>query len=158
MYVFCSLSWVEVNGSTYKKSSVVVLHMDDVPTFIVIDDILVFHADMYYQVWSVLFTEYFLYHFHAFETHKQHPEEYVICESASLFDTCWLRIAFLRTQIHSLYHWSISLLIWFDHCISSLFFNSAEKEVGKLHKPEAQDPAEIWKSNGCKMNFKLVWF
>ena len=46
--------WIYIH--VYKKSSVVVLHMDDMPTSFVIEDILVFHTDMYYQMWSVLFT------------------------------------------------------------------------------------------------------
>ena len=86
-YIFCSLTWIEVNGSVYKQGSVVVVGMDyGMPTFGIIEDI-VFCTDVFYFVCSILFTECFSHHFHAFQVHKQHPEGYVICKPSALYDT-----------------------------------------------------------------------
>ena len=54
IHTFCSLSWIEVNGSVYKQGSVVVLGMEDgMPAFGIIEDIIVFCTDMFYLVCSV---------------------------------------------------------------------------------------------------------
>ena len=71
LYVFCSLSWIEVDGSTYKRGSVVLSVDETMPLFGIIEEI-VFFTDVYYLVCSVLITEY---HFHAFKTNKLHPED-----------------------------------------------------------------------------------
>ena len=66
---------------------VVVLSMDDVPTFAAIEDIVLLQTDVYTLVCSLLVTECFLHHFHAFQTHKAHPTKYIICKPSTLYDT-----------------------------------------------------------------------
>ena len=94
----CSLSWIEVNGSTYKQGSVVDGNM---PSFGIIEDIVIF-TDMYYLVCSVLITECFSHHFHAFKTYKQHPEGYVICKPSALHDRHVLAVYTILSS-HALY-------------------------------------------------------
>ena len=96
----CRLSWIEVNGTTYKKNSVVVLGMDLVPRFGVVEEV---HTDMYYLVCEVLVTECLSHHFHSFQTCKQHPVEYVICKPANLYDHTVLAAYVIPTQRH-LFH------------------------------------------------------
>ena len=82
-----SISWVQLNGAMYKHGNIVVLSMDDVPTFGVIEDIIVLQTDVYYLVCSLLVTECFSHHFHAFQVHKVQPTEYIISEPSTLHDT-----------------------------------------------------------------------
>ena len=56
-------------------------------TFGIILDIIVFSTDIYYLVCSLLFTECFSHHFHAFQVFKQHREEYLICKPSALHDS-----------------------------------------------------------------------
>ncbi len=93
------LSWIEVNGTTYQRG-VVVLDMDLFPKFGIIEDIVVFQADMYYLVCEVLITQCFSHHFHPFKTCKQHPLEYSICKQAKLYDHTVLAAYVLSSQTH----------------------------------------------------------
>ena len=60
---------MEIKGTLYKTGSVVVLKMDQVPEFGLIKDIFAIDTDVYYSVCSLLETDLFSHHFHAFEVH-----------------------------------------------------------------------------------------
>ena len=66
--------------------SVVVLEMELVPKFGVIEDIIVLDTDIFYLVCQVLKTENFNHHLHSYKTHKQSSREYWIGEQKDLFD------------------------------------------------------------------------
>ena len=97
------LSWVEVNGTKYKLGSVVVLDNDELPKFGVVEDIIVFNTDKYHFVCSLLVTECFSHHFHAFQTSKQHPKKYFICKQTSLYDHSVLAAYPISSQPNFLY-------------------------------------------------------
>ena len=77
--------------------------MDEVPKFSVVEDIIVFHTDIYYLVCSVLVTQCFSHHFYSFKTSKQHPKEYVICKPTSLYDHFVLAAYPISSQPQFLY-------------------------------------------------------
>lgn len=60
------ISWVEVNGTTYKKGAVIVLGMDLVPDFGMIDDIIVFNTDEIFFVCTAVLTISFDHHFNSY--------------------------------------------------------------------------------------------
>ena len=98
-----SLSWVHLNGSTYKHGSIVVLSMDDVPTFGAVEDIIVLQTDMYYLVCSLLVTESFSHHFHAFQAHQVRPTKYHLCKPSALYDTYVLAAYVIPSDPTSMY-------------------------------------------------------
>ncbi|MCG8620639.1 MAG: hypothetical protein MJE68_01390, partial [Proteobacteria bacterium] len=69
------------------------------PTFGIVEDVVVFCTDMFYLVCSVLFTECFSHHFHAFQVHKQRPEEFIIC-TPTLHDTYVLAAYSVRSHLY----------------------------------------------------------
>lgn len=79
--------------------------MDDanLPAFGIIEDILVFCTDVFYLVCSVLVTECFSHHFHAYQTREQHREEYFVCKPASLYDTHVLTAYTTSSHPNSMY-------------------------------------------------------
>ena len=93
--LFCSLSWIKVNGSVYKQGSVVLGMEDGMPTFGIIEDIVVFCTDMFYLVCSILFTECFSHHFHAFQVHNIS----LIC-TPTLYDTYVLAAYSVRSHLY----------------------------------------------------------
>ena len=103
--VLCRISWIEVNGTTYKKGGVVVLEMDLVANFGVIQDVILYCDTMYF-VCETIITDCFSNHFHAFKVYRQHPIEYSICKQAELYDHTVFD--FLQTFITSLHSTEIS--------------------------------------------------
>ena len=103
VYFILRLAWIDVNGTTYKKGSVVVLSMDLTPTFGVVKDIIVFETDIYYLVCEVLLTDCFSHHFHAFKTCKQHPASYDICKQTDLYDHAVLSAYTILSQPNFLF-------------------------------------------------------
>ena len=73
------------------------------PTFGIVEDVVVFCTDIFYLVCSVLFTECFSHHFHAFQVHKQRPKEYIICRPSALYDTYVLAAYSVHSHSNSLY-------------------------------------------------------
>ena len=78
------ISWVDIDGTKYYKEGVVVLQSNLLPLFGVITDIFV-HSAEYYFVCSVLHTECFNAHFHAYETSNT-SMEYILCTHSDLVD------------------------------------------------------------------------
>lgn len=64
--LFHRISWVEVDGITYKKGVVIVVGMDLVPEFGIIDDIIVFNTDEIFFVLQNVSTISFEHHFHSY--------------------------------------------------------------------------------------------
>lgn len=60
--------------------------MQLVPTFGIIEDIIVLDTDIYHLICEVLLTEYFDHHLHAFKARKQSSVEYSICKQKDLHD------------------------------------------------------------------------
>jgi hypothetical protein len=75
---------------------------DGMPMFGIVEDIIVFCTDTFYLVCSVLFTECFSHHFHAYQVYKQHPEQYIICTPSTLYDT-YVLAAYNAPHSNSLY-------------------------------------------------------
>ena len=103
MFYTRRLSWIEVNGTTYRREGIVILGMDLVPKFGLVEDIIVFHTDLYYLICEVPVTECFSHHFHAFQARKQHPLEYFICKQSHLYDHTVLAAYVISSQ-PCLYH------------------------------------------------------
>ena len=80
------LSWLQISGSVYHCGDVVVLKYGLLPTFGVVQDVIVFDVTVFYIVAEVLVTECFVEHYHSFEVSKQTATEYMICEIKHLVD------------------------------------------------------------------------
>lgn len=78
------ISWVEVDGTKYRKGCVLVLESDLVPLFGVVEEI---HcvSNQYYFVCKCLHTECFSPHFHAYKVTKNF-EELRYCTISDLSD------------------------------------------------------------------------
>ena len=82
-YELLRLTWIEVDGSAYHLGDVVVLKNELLPTFGVIQDVIVFDVDVYYLVTEVLITECFVNHYHSFEVSKQSETQYHVKKGLS---------------------------------------------------------------------------
>lgn len=72
------VAWLEVDGTKYSPTSIVVLEVTELPTFGIIADI-VSSGAQYYFVCELLFTCCFNYHFHAYEVRNHDLPEYAVC-------------------------------------------------------------------------------
>ena len=70
------IAWLEVSGTKYRCRNVVVLEVDELPTFGIITDI-VSSSAQHYLICEVLFTICFSHHFQAYEVCS--TDEYRVC-------------------------------------------------------------------------------
>ena len=93
------LSWIEVNGTVYKKGVTVILDMDLLPNFGTIVDIVVINTDMYYLVCETLVTDCFSHHhFHAIQVQRPQTSKYVCIKQSELYDYSVLSTYTLSTH------------------------------------------------------------
>ena len=92
------LSWIEVNGTVYKKGVTVILDMDLLPNFGTIVDIVVINTDMYYLVCGTLVTDCFSHHFHAIQVQRPQTSKYVCIKQSELYDYSVLSTYTLSTN------------------------------------------------------------
>lgn len=88
-YFICinSVDWVTVSGTTYRPGGIVVLSVEDfIPIFGKIVDVFVSEVNNYYLVCSVLTTECFCSHYHAYEITSSSPVSYTYVKQAHLAD------------------------------------------------------------------------
>lgn len=63
-----------------------VLHVDNIPIFGDIIDIVIFDVDVFYLVCEEYNTECFNSHFHAYEVYKHETPQYYVCRVNQLYD------------------------------------------------------------------------
>lgn len=98
--IICRLSWVQVDGTTYKQGCVVVTNVNLVPTFGLIKEVIVFETDVYYLVCEILFTEYFCHHYHSYKVCKHFPPVYDIHQPGNLSDHITLSMYTLQDSFY----------------------------------------------------------
>lgn len=84
-----------------RPNGVVVLHLDNVPVFGSIVDIIVLQEDEFHLVCEVLHTECFNSHFHAYEICNNEEPEFNVCMIHELVDHCCLSKNQLQSYPHS---------------------------------------------------------
>lgn len=85
---FIRISWLNINGTTYKKSGAVIVQMGLSPVFGKIHDLIIIenNTDNYFIVYEKLVTETFNHHVHAYEVSVPNVPIYICCKSSDLID------------------------------------------------------------------------
>lgn len=91
------LSWINVEGTWYKPKGVVVLEVDHIPTFGIINDIIAINVNDYYLVCEVADTECFDSHFHSYEISQNADPNYIVCRVKELADHYMLSMYHLES-------------------------------------------------------------
>ena len=97
------VSWIDVNGISYKHDGVVILNVDLVPTFGIIIDIIALDVDDYWLICEVTSTICFNSHYHSYEVCKDVPPHYVVCQLKNLADNYVLSAYELGTHSDTLF-------------------------------------------------------
>ena len=84
------MTWVEINGTVYKKGAVIVVDMDLLPHFGIIHDIAVFNTDDFFLVCQVLSTISFEHHLHSFLVSHEH--NFCILKQSDIYDHTTLSV------------------------------------------------------------------
>ena len=87
---FIRLSWVTVNGITYKPGEIVVLKVDLLPQFGLIINVIAMDVFNFYLVCEVLITHFFNSHFHSYQVSREDHPDFITSKVTNIADYYYL--------------------------------------------------------------------
>lgn len=90
-----------------KLHSVLISEVSLVPSFGIINDILVFDVDKYYIVLEELHTDVYCHHYHAYEVSRICPRSFFVCEARNLLEHSVLELHENLSKLYVLLKYNI---------------------------------------------------